>query len=172
MSYNLSFTCVGTSDPVWVLWFIEWITRYYPWIMVDTPNTCRWGDWKKTTISELSIAVFQLACLAIFSSACQSCEYLKVPATEQWQTTIIWLQNIRFFRNGKLINQNDTEIEFSSIATCWPLKNKRKQKYWHCHTNGFGWCYTLSCLCSSSYHLTNQRISRQDSRYPHFCKSW
>jgi hypothetical protein len=36
----------------------------------------------KKTLSELSIAIFQLVCLAIFF-ACQSCEYLKVPAAEQ-----------------------------------------------------------------------------------------
>ncbi len=42
----------------------------------------------KKTLSELSIAIFQLACLAIFF-ACWSCEYLKVPAAQQQRTQIL-----------------------------------------------------------------------------------
>ncbi len=66
----------------------------------------------KKTISELSIAVSQLTCLAIFF-ACRSCKYLKVPAADQCRTTILRLRNIRFFRDSELISHKNAELEFS-----------------------------------------------------------
>ena len=82
----------------------------------------------KKTISELSIVVFQFACLTIFFAS-QSWEYLKVPAAVQQQTTtILQLQNIRFFRDGKLISHNDAELEFSDCISLTFEKQKKDKK--------------------------------------------
>jgi hypothetical protein len=81
----------------------------------------------RKTISELSIAVSQLTSLAIFF-ACRSCEYLKVPAADQCQTTILRLHNIRFFRNGELINHDDDELEFSDCVSLTFEKQKKDKK--------------------------------------------
>jgi hypothetical protein len=81
----------------------------------------------KKTISEFSIAVSQLNCLAIFF-ACQSCKYLKVPAVDQQRTTILQLCNIRFFRDGKLISHNDAELEFLDCILLTFEKQKKDQK--------------------------------------------
>ncbi len=81
----------------------------------------------KKTLSELSIAVFQLACLAIFF-ACQSCKYCKVPPAKQGQTTILCLQNIRFFRDGKLIDHNNPELEYLDAVSLTFEKQKKDEK--------------------------------------------
>jgi hypothetical protein len=78
-------------------------------------------------ISELSIAVSQLTRLAIFF-ACRFCEYLKVPAAKQRRTRILRLRNIRFFRNGELIDHEDDELEFSDCISLTFEKQKKDEK--------------------------------------------
>jgi hypothetical protein len=81
----------------------------------------------KKTISELSITVSQLTCLAIFFT-CQSCKYLKVPAADQCRTTILQLRNIRFFRDGELTSHNNAELEFLDCVSLTFEKQKKDQK--------------------------------------------
>jgi hypothetical protein len=88
---------------------------------------CVIAEIRKKTISELSITVSQLNCLATFF-ACQSCEYLKVPAADQCRTTILQLHIIRFFRDSKLISHNNAELEFSDCILLTFEKQKKDKK--------------------------------------------
>jgi hypothetical protein len=47
-----------------------------------------------------------------------------VPATDQCRTTILWLRNIRFFRDGKLISHNNAELEFLDCVSLTFEKQK------------------------------------------------
>ena len=86
------------------------------------------NELKKKQISELCIAMFQLTRLTIFF-ACRSCEYLKVPAVEQQQrTTILQLRNIRFFRDGTIVNHNNAELEYSDCVLLTFKKQKKDKK--------------------------------------------
>ncbi len=50
------------------------------------------------------------------------------PAAEQWRTQILRLRNIRFFWDGKLINHNDDELEFSDCILLTFKKQKKDRK--------------------------------------------
>jgi hypothetical protein len=76
---------------------------------------------------ELSTAVFKLAGLGIFF-ACRSCEYLKESAAEQQRTKILSLQNIQFFKEGRLLEHDHDELEFAdfvSITFGWQKKDEK-----------------------------------------------
>ena len=72
-------------------------------------------------------AIGQLATVAILF-AMRSCEYLKVTQAEKQRTDILRLLNLRFFRDGKLIEHNDPHLEFSDcISITFEMQKKDDQ---------------------------------------------
>ena len=86
---------------------------------------CVIAELGRKTISELSITIPQLTSLTIFF-ACRSCKYLRVPAADQQRTMILQICNIRFFRNGNLINHDDDKLEFSDCISLTFEKQKKE----------------------------------------------
>jgi hypothetical protein len=81
----------------------------------------------KRKSTELQQAVDQLTAVAIFF-AMQSCEYLKVTQAAKGQTDILCLRNLRFFRDGKLIEHNDPHLEFSDCISITFEMQKKDEK--------------------------------------------
>ncbi len=55
----------------------------------------------------------------------RSCEYLKVTQAEKRRTEILRLRNLRFFKDGKLVEHNDPHLEFSDcIAITFEMQKK------------------------------------------------
>jgi hypothetical protein len=52
----------------------------------------------------------------------------KLSPADQRRTTILRLRNIRFFRNGKLIDHDDNELEFSDCVSLTFEKQKKDEK--------------------------------------------
>ena len=77
--------------------------------------------------TELQQAVGQLTALAIFF-AMRSCEYLKVTQAKKRQTDILRLRNLRFFRDGKLIEHSDPHLEFSDCISITFKMQKKDEK--------------------------------------------
>ena len=62
--------------------------------------------------------------MAIFF-AMQSCDYLKVTHAKKRQTNTLCLCNLRFFRDGKLIEHNNPHLDFSdSISITFEMQKK------------------------------------------------
>ena len=77
----------------------------------------------KMVLTETQKATSQLATGAFFF-ACRPCEYLKVPQ----KTDILRLQNLRFYRNGRLMKLNSPSLEYAdcvSITFDWQKKDER-----------------------------------------------
>jgi hypothetical protein len=65
--------------------------------------------------------------MAIFF-AMQSCEYLKVTQAKKQRTGILCLRNLRFFKDGKLIEHNDPQLEFSDCISITFEMQKKDEK--------------------------------------------
>lgn len=65
------------------------------------------GDAK--TLSQLGVGAFFFAC--------RSCEYLKVPQSEQRRTDIIRIRNIRFLLDGVVLSHSDPRLEFADCVS-------------------------------------------------------
>jgi hypothetical protein len=75
----------------------------------------------------LQQAIGQLTTLAIFF-AMRSCKYLKVTQAEKQRTKILRLRNLRFFKNGKLVEHDDPHLEFSDcISITFKMQKKDKK---------------------------------------------
>jgi len=69
-------------------------------------------------------AIRKLTTVAIFF-AMRSCEYLKVTQAEKRRTDILRLRNLRFFKDGKLIEHDDPHLEFlDCIALTFEMQKK------------------------------------------------
>jgi hypothetical protein len=69
----------------------------------------------------------QLTGLGIFF-AFRSCKYLDVPQAEHGQTEILRLPNIRFFKDGELVQHSHPELEFADCVSLTFERQKRKEK--------------------------------------------
>ena len=88
---------------------------------------CVLREMAKLSITETQRATSQLATGAFFF-ACRSCEYLKVPQALKRRTYILRLRNLRFFKDGRKMNQNDPFLEYAdcvSITFDWQKKDER-----------------------------------------------
>ena len=81
----------------------------------------------KQQLSELDRAIVQLTGLGIFF-AFRSCEYLEVPYAEHGQTEILRLRNIRFFKDGELVQHSHPELEFADCVSLTFERQKREEK--------------------------------------------
>lgn len=70
----------------------------------------------KRQFTETEKAIAQLS-IGAFFFACRSCEYLKVPQSDQRRTKILCLRNIRFFKDGRLIPSPSQELESADSVT-------------------------------------------------------
>ncbi len=92
-------------------------------------------DWKKNSLGALDCRFptclpCNLLCMSIL-------KYLKVPAAEQRQTTILCLRNIKFFRRQAHWSQRPR----TRIIECHLVDLRKAEKRWkdgHHHSNGFG----------------------------------
>jgi hypothetical protein len=78
----------------------------------------------KQTLTGLQCAILQVTILALFF-AMRSCKYVKVQQQEKWQTKILRLQNLRFFKNGKLVNHHNPSLK---LANCINITFKLQKK--------------------------------------------
>jgi hypothetical protein len=60
--------------------------------------------------------------------AMQSCEYLKVTQAKKQRTNILHLRNLRFFKDGKMIEHNDPHLEFSDCISVTFKMQKKDEK--------------------------------------------
>jgi hypothetical protein len=81
----------------------------------------------KQQISELDRSIVQLTGLGIFF-AFRSCEYLDVPQAEHGQTEILRLRNIRFFKDGELVQHSHPELEFADCVSLTFERQKHEEK--------------------------------------------
>ena len=81
----------------------------------------------KQQLSELDRAIVQLTGLGIFF-AFRSCEYLDVPYAKHGQTEILRLRNIRFFKDGELVQHSHPELEYSDCISLTFERQKREEK--------------------------------------------
>ena len=81
----------------------------------------------KRQVTELDIALSQLTIGAAFV-ACRSCKYSIVPKTEEQQTKLLCLRNIRFFKDGHFISAPSASLELTdSVAIMFEIqKNGNK----------------------------------------------
>jgi hypothetical protein len=95
--------------------------RPYPFCVLD--------ELAKRQVSELDRAIAQLIISSAFF-ACRSCEYLKVPRREMKRTKLLWLGNIRFFKDGRLISAPLDNLELAdSVAVTFKMqKNDHKHE--------------------------------------------
>ena len=70
----------------------------------------------KMRFSETQIAIKELAISAYFF-ACKSCEYLKVPASEDKKTDILKLKDIRFFKDGSELDHTNPHLEHADSVS-------------------------------------------------------
>ena len=71
---------------------------------------------------ELDIALSQLT-IGVAFFACLSCEYLIVPKTEEQQTKLLCLRNIRFFKDGHFISAPSASLELTdSVAITFEIQ--------------------------------------------------
>ena len=82
----------------------------------------------KHQISELDRAIVQLTGLGMFF-AFRSCEYLKVPQSEQRQTLQIRMRNIRFMKGGEVIPHSHPRIEFADNVVITFERQKQDLKH-------------------------------------------
>jgi hypothetical protein len=85
---------------------------------------CIIAEMAKQKITELQQAIGQLTTVAIFF-AMRSCKYLKVTQAEKQWTNILHLRNLWFFKDGKLIEHNNPDLEFSDcISITFEMQKK------------------------------------------------
>jgi len=78
----------------------------------------------RLTDSESQLAMGQLVRFGFFY-AMRSREYLKVPRAEQGRTKILVLRNLRFIRDGKVMNHDDLELEQADcLAVTFEMQKK------------------------------------------------
>jgi len=70
----------------------------------------------KNQCTETQKALSQLGVGAFFF-ACRSCEYLKVPQSEQRRTDIIRIRNIRFLLDGVVLSHSYPRLEFADCVS-------------------------------------------------------
>ncbi len=89
----------------------------------------------KQQVTEFNKAMTQLLIGTAFF-ACRSCEYSKVPRQEMKRTKLLCLRNIRFFRDGRLLQHSDDRLELADgVAVAFEMqKNDMKQE-----TDIHGW---------------------------------
>lgn len=81
----------------------------------------------KLQVTEVQKAISQLGVGAFFF-ACRSCEYLKVPQSEQRRTDILRVRNIKFLLDGVILKHSDPRLEFAdsvSITFEWQKNDLR-----------------------------------------------
>lgn len=81
----------------------------------------------KVTTSEEQKNIGQLTVGTLFF-AVRSCEYLKSPNHEKKQTKILCIRNIRFYKNGRELQHNNTHLALAyyvSITLEWQKNNLR-----------------------------------------------
>ena len=88
---------------------------------------CIIAEMAKQKITELQQAIGQLTTVAIFF-AMQSCEYLKVTQAEKQQPNILRLSNLRFFKDGKLIEHKNPHLEFLDCISITFEMQKKDEK--------------------------------------------
>ena len=81
----------------------------------------------KQQILELNRSIVQLTGLGIFF-AFRPCKYPNLPQAECGQTEILRLHNIRFFKDGELIQHSHQELEFSDCISLTFEHQKHKEK--------------------------------------------
>ena len=77
----------------------------------------------KNKLSETKLTIDQLGRFALFFAK-RSYEYLKVPKSEKRRPDILGLQNLRFFKNGRMLSHNNTQLEFPDCIS----KTLKQQK--------------------------------------------
>jgi hypothetical protein len=88
---------------------------------------CVIAEMAKKKSTELQQAIEQLTTVAIFF-AMQSCKYLKVTQAEKRRTDILRLCNLRFFKDGTLIEHNSPHLKFSDcISITFKMHEKAKK---------------------------------------------
>lgn len=75
----------------------------------------------------MQCAIGKLTTLAIFF-AMQSCEYLKVTQAKKQRTEILRLHNLQFFKDSKLVEHNNPQLEFSDCVTIAFEMQKKDEK--------------------------------------------
>ena len=81
----------------------------------------------KQQLLELDRAIVQLTGLGTFF-AIRSCEYLNIPYAKHGQTEILCLRNIRFFKDGELVQHSHPELEFADCVSLTFKRQKHKEK--------------------------------------------
>ena len=103
---------------------------------------CALREMAKLSITETQRATSQLA-IGAFFFACRSCEYLKVPQAQKRRTDILRLRNLRFFKDGRLMKQNDPFLEYAdcvSITFDWQKKDERMDTVTQMFSNDMTLC--------------------------------
>ncbi len=105
-----------------------------PFILLD--------ELAKHQVIEMDIALEQLSISTAFFACC-SCEYLMVPRQDEKQTKLLFLWNIRFFKNGYLTSAPSAELESAdSVAITFKIQ-KNEQK----HDTVINWQTYDATLC-------------------------
>jgi hypothetical protein len=58
----------------------------------------------------------------------RSCKYVKVTQQEKRHTKILWLRNLRFFNNGRLVFHDDPNLEYSNCINITFEMQKKDEK--------------------------------------------
>jgi len=98
--------------------------------------------------SELQLAMGQLVRVSFFF-AMRSREYVKVPRAEEGQTKLLVLRNIRFIRDGKVIDHNDPQLECADCVAITFEMQKKEEKNNTVHHKRKGGPYNVPSHCSS-----------------------
>jgi len=88
---------------------------------------CVIAEIAKRQLTEQQCTISQLTILAFFF-AMRSCEYVKVPQQEKRRTEILRLRNLRFFKNGRLIDHNDPSLEYADCLNVTFEMQKKDEK--------------------------------------------
>jgi hypothetical protein len=81
----------------------------------------------KQKMAELQYAISQLTILAFFF-AMHLCEYVKVQQHKKQRTEILCLQNLWFFKNGRLVDHNDRSLKYANcINITFEMQKKDKK---------------------------------------------
>lgn len=84
-------------------------------------------EMSKLQATESQRARFELATGALFFCM-RSCEYLKVPQSEKRRTDILRIGNIKFRKNGGIINHYHPELEYSDNISMKFEKQKKDER--------------------------------------------
>jgi hypothetical protein len=81
----------------------------------------------KQQISKLDQAIVQFTGLGMFFTF-QSCEYLKASQAKQCQMVQLCMWNIRFFKDGEIIQHTHPNLEFADCVSITFKRQKREDK--------------------------------------------